>query len=81
MVDSELKHVSNKKQTAFRIAKRSHVNADWKKYRSLRNKLNKLLEIRRDNFITQLGTNVQENPKSFWAFVKSKQPASPCPIL
>ena len=70
--DGKLQHTRNKKSTTLRNAKRSCKPADWCKYRVVRNKLNRLSKLKRDNFITNLGHAVKENCERFWSFVKCK---------
>ena len=70
--DGEMRHVTNKKRTAWKRAKRSNTPAAWVKFRSLRNQTCSLARFKQKSFINSLALDCKKNPKRFWSFFKSK---------
>jgi len=70
--DSEVRHLINVKNTAWRKAKKKNSKKSWSKFRKLRNKIKKVLTVKYDNYIASLGDLCKENPKRFWSFFNCK---------
>ena len=79
--DREVIMLRNRKNTAWRAAKRKSTPGKWAKYRQLRNSLNKLLKSKYNTYINNLGDKVKQDPKKFWSFVKSKRVNSSLPSV
>ena len=68
--DSECIDLSKKKDTAYRKACKKKTNISlWEKYKSLRNSLKSLLNLKHNQFICNLPSLMNENVKRFWGFV------------
>jgi hypothetical protein len=70
--DKTVRHLRKCKNTAWRKYRRTKSKTAWSKYKKLRNAMQKRLKVCYKNYIEKLGTNVKENPKVFWSFIKSK---------
>jgi hypothetical protein len=79
--DQEVRHMRNKKNTAWRRAKRLNKPKDWKKFRKLRNSLINMLKTKYRKFINELGLSLKENPKQFWSYIKSKTGTGSVPTV
>lgn len=71
-IDGEVIHMSNKKQTTWRRAKRTNSTESWTKYRRLRNDLRNLVHAKYNQYIKKLSDNMSSNPKRFWGLLKAK---------
>jgi hypothetical protein len=74
-------HLRNKKNFAWHRAHSNNTPAAWAKFKKLRNQLQKLITSKYNAFINDLGYSVQENPKRFWSFVKTKNKSASTPSL
>ena len=79
--DKDVRHLRNKKATAWRKAKRLNRLQDWRKFRKIRNSFNILLKRKYKKFIGELGFSVKQNPKKFCTFIKSKTGSRSVPTL
>ena len=68
-VDSEVRHLQRLKRTAWRKARRT---GNWSKFRTLRNKLKKLVRAKQKSFLAEMGEQCEQNPKRFWTYYRSK---------
>ena len=80
-IDSEVRHIIKKKNTAWRKAKRTNSNQSWLRYRSIRNQSKSLIKIKRDNFISSLQDVCKTNPKRFWSFFHFKNKSQALPDI
>ena len=78
--DKDVRHLINKKKTAWRQAKKKNGKRHWSKFKKLRNKLKRLLRVKYNSFIASLGDNCSQNPKKFWSFFKSKTKCGNIPV-
>ena len=78
-IDSEVRHMINKKTTAWRKARRTNSDTSWHHFRSIRNLTKSLIKTKRNNFILSLKDVCKTNPKRFWSFFhfKTKSQALP----
>ena len=80
--DSEVRHMSSKKNNVWKIAKASDLKEDWDKFKKIRNKLKSVLRKKYRCFVDNLGEMSKSNPKRFWTFFrnKTKSKSLPCKI-
>ena len=71
-IDGEVIHLSNKKETAHKKARRKDNPDSWAKYKRLRNKLRNLVDFKYNKYIEDTTSAVNDNPKRFWGLVRSK---------
>ena len=78
-VDGDVRHLSNRVNTARRIAKLRDNDACWRKYRRLRNELKNLSRDKYNGHVNDLGQTVKTDPKKFWNFYNSKTKSKSIP--
>ena len=71
-IDSEIRHLRNKKDSAWRRAKKSDSPQTWESFRKLRNRLKNLIQDKYNYYIDSLGATISDNPKRFWSYFISK---------
>ena len=71
-IDAEVRHLRNKKETAWRRAKREDSPESWASFRKLRNRLKNMIHDKHTDYINSFGTTIEDNPKRFWSFFRSK---------
>ena len=71
-IDSEVRHLQNKKYTAWKRAKRTDSEHHWSRFKKLRNRLKNLITAKYDQYIDGFGATLVDNPKRFWSFFRSK---------
>ena len=71
-IDSEIRHLCNKKESAWRRAKTSDSPQTWESFRKLRNRLKNLIQDKYNDYIDSLGATISDNPKRFWSYFRSK---------
>ena len=65
------RRLCKKKQRLYNDAKRLGNETDWAKYRSVKKKLRQELKKARNVYVSGfLSDAIQENPKSFWSYIK-----------
>jgi hypothetical protein len=70
-IDSTIKRQMRKRDRLYTKAKKSHNRHTWAQYRMFRNKVTKSIRCAHHRYINEVvGGNLQENPKSFWSYVK-----------
>jgi hypothetical protein len=76
------KHVHQSEETYTRMrrrtpewgAKKSNKESDWARYNSLKKKLWQDLAVAKNDYVSgYLTDNIQENPKTFWSFIKKSK--------
>jgi len=70
--DGEMRHMTNKKKTAWKRAKKSNTATAWAKFRAVRNETCALVRVKQESFLNSLAVTCKENPKRFWSYFKSK---------
>jgi hypothetical protein len=78
-IDGDVRHLKNKKETAWRRAKKSNLPHHWATFRKLRNKYKNLLAAKYNSYISSLGAMVGDNPKRFWSFFRCKTQSKSLP--
>ena len=71
-IDSEIRHLRNKKESSWRRAKKSDFPQTWESFRKLRNRLNTLIQDKYNDYIDSLGATISDNPKRVWSYFRSK---------
>ena len=71
-IDGEVIHLSNKKETVRKLAKRTNNGNVWARYRKLRNKLKNLITQKHNAFIKESTQSIANNPKRFWSIFRAK---------
>ncbi|XP_072028470.1 uncharacterized protein [Amphiura filiformis] len=71
-IDSEIRHLRNKKESAWRRAKKPDSPQAWESFLKLRNRLKNLIQDKYNDYIDSLGATISDNPKRFWSYFKSK---------
>ena len=71
-IDSEVRHLQNKKYTSWKRAKKTNSEHHWSKFKKLRNRLKNLITAKYDQYIDGFGATLIDNPKRFWSFFRSK---------
>jgi hypothetical protein len=71
-IDADVINLSNKKETARRLAKRSNKEADWSRYKKFNNKLKNLVRVKHNQFLNSCFESIDTNPKRFWSMVSHK---------
>ena len=71
-IDSEILHLSNKKETLWRRTKRSGSLYLKEKLRKLTNNLKNLVESKYYQFINNARSDLFNNPKRFWSIFQTK---------
>ena len=65
------RRLCRKKQKLYNNAKTSGNENDWAKYRSAKKKLRQEISKARNDYVSGFLTeSIQENPKSFWSYIK-----------
>ena len=65
-------HLKQKKERLWKKYKKTKSYYDRERYRSVKNRLRSLTRMLRRDFEGQLARDVKNEPKKFWAYVKSK---------
>ena len=60
-----------KRDLMLKLAKRSASAADWKKYKSARNKVTNMIKTAKYKFYKNCFENQENNPKGIWKTIKS----------
>ena len=72
-VDGNIKKATRRKLRAFNKAKRTSNPADWKRYRNIKAQTQRELRSAYRKYMNDvISTDLKENPKRFWAAIKSK---------
>ena len=71
-IDADIRHLQNKKETAWRKAKKTDSPQSWESFRKLRNRLKNLIHEKYTDYVNSLGAMISENPKRFWSYFRSK---------
>jgi hypothetical protein len=74
-----VRHLIKCKNTAWRAFKRRKSKATRAKFNKLRNKLQRAIKTAYNDYLINLGTQVKQNPKTFWTFVKFKSKRASIP--
>ena len=80
-VDSEVRHLNNKKKTAWRKAKHSDLPNDWAKFRRLRNEVQSCMSHKYNSYLDSLSEGLDTNSKRLWSFIRSKTKTRTVPGL
>jgi hypothetical protein len=78
-IDAEVRHHQNKKETAWRRAKKTNLPKHWAYFRKLRNQLKNLLTVKFSEYINSMGATIVDNPKRFWSYIRSKTKSKSLP--
>eukprot|EP00111_Clytia_hemisphaerica_P024821 TCONS_00073189-protein len=70
-INRECKRTSRRQRRAYKKAKRTNVDSDWERFRSLRKKNKTSCQKAYDSYINDSIMN--DNPKKFYKFIKSKR--------
>ena len=70
-IDSDVKHLLKKKETARRRAASSHNTSDRAKYVELPRASKRLIETKHREYMETLGQSIQDNPKRFWGHFRA----------
>ena len=79
--DSEARHLINRKNSAWRAAKKKGGERLWAKYRALRNEVKVTLGRKYESFVLSLADLCKTNPKKFWSFFKAKTKSRSTPEI
>jgi hypothetical protein len=71
-VDAEVIHLSNKKETKRRKAKRTGRRRDWDTYKRYNQRLQTLVHNKFNQYVADSTEEMGRNPKKFWALVNSR---------
>ena len=73
-ITNEIKRSMRKQDRLFHRARKSNSNIDWANFRKFRNSVAKTIISSHKNYINNIiGSNLVENPKCFWSYVKLKR--------
>ena len=73
-ITNEIKHSMRKRDRLFHRARKSNSNIDWENFRKFRNSVAKSIISSHKNYVNNIiGSNLVENPKCFWSYVKLKR--------
>ena len=73
-ITNEIKCSMRKRDILFLRARKSNSNTDWSNFRKFRNSVAKSIILSHKNYINNIiGSNLVENPKCFWSYVKLKR--------
>ena len=73
-ITNEIKCSMKKRDRLFIRARKSTLNTDWSNFRKFRNYVAKSIILSHKNYIHNIiGSNLVENPKCFWSYVKLKR--------
>ena len=78
-IDSDVKHLLKKKETARRRAASSHNTSDRAKYVELRRASKRLIETKHREYMETLGQSIQDNPKRFWGHFRAMSKTNSVP--
>ena len=72
-ITNEIKRSMRKRDRLFHRGRKSNSNIDWANFRKFRNSVAKTIISSHKNYINNIiGSNLVENPKCFWSYVKKK---------
>jgi hypothetical protein len=71
-IDEEVIHMSKSKYKKHKKAKESNDKKDWEIYKAVRNRLKNLVGTKYKDYISNLGSNLLENPKRFWSLLNNR---------
>ena len=74
-VTNELLEEIKDKDRALRVAKRSGKNEDWARAKAERNRVGRLVEQTKADFLKDQQAQLEGDPKKFWRLVKSLVPS------
>ena len=78
-ITNEIKRSMRKQDRLFLRARKSNSNNDWSNIRKFRNFVGKLITSSHRIYMNNvIGSNLVENPKSFWSYVKLKRTDNIC---
>ena len=73
-VDGNIRKATRRKLRAFNKAKRTSNPADWKRYRNIKAQTQRELRSAYRKYMNDvISTDLKENPRRFWAAIKSKK--------
>jgi hypothetical protein len=75
----EIKYIIRKKRNAHRIWKHRNNSFSYNVFKSLRLKLNSLIKINYNNYIKNCESKLNNNPKYFWSYIKSRSSLNSIP--
>ena len=78
-IDKDVKHLSNRVNTARKNAKNRNTAPSWAKYRRLRNQLRNMTRAKYNSYVNSLGRDIHSNPKRFWNFYHAKTKSNSIP--
>jgi hypothetical protein len=71
-IDDDVIRLSKSKYTKHKKAKDSNDKQDWENYKAVRNRLKNLVNSKYKDYISNLGSNLIDNPKRFWSLLNSR---------
>ena len=71
-IDGDVIHLSNKKETKRRKAKRTGRQRHWAKYREYNQRLQNLIHRKFNNYVANCTGEINDNPRKFWTLVGTK---------
>ena len=71
-IDCDIKHLSNRKETARRKAKNSNSEQHWAKYRQFRNMLKTAITRNYNQYLSREASEITKNPKRAWNLIHTK---------
>ena len=80
-IDAEVRHLQNKKKSAWKKAVASNLAQHWATFRKLRNTYKNLLTLKYKQYINNLGSTLADNPKRFWSFFRQKTKSKSLPQM
>ena len=73
-ITNKIKRSMRKRDRLFPRARKSNSNTDWSNFRKFRNSVAKSIILSQRNYINNIiGSNLVENPRMFWSYVKLKR--------
>ena len=71
-INSELKHLSNRKETARQKAKKGNSDKLWEKYRHYRNLLKTAVSNNYNRYLSREASEISQNPKRAWNLIHKR---------
>ena len=70
-LDSEARHLVNKKRTLWREVKKKNTEYLWGQFRVLHNRIKTVMHEKHERYNRNLGNTCVNNPKRFWSYFRS----------
>jgi hypothetical protein len=71
-IDDYVINLSKRKEHKYLKAKKSKIQEDWNDYKQARNHLKNVVHNKYKEYISNLGSNLLENPKKFWSLLGAR---------